>query len=96
LDIIVSIGNNWLVYRVVTSKSFDKALAKLPVNSQKRIVAKIREIAVNPYAPNNNLTKLQGRNGYRLRVGDWRVIYELQDDRLVMLVLEVGPRGGIY
>jgi mRNA interferase RelE/StbE len=84
------------VYRVVTIKSFDKALAKIPVNWQKRIVAKIRETAVNPYARNNNLTKLQGRNGYRLRVGDWRVVYELQDDRLVMLVLEVGPRGGIY
>ena len=84
------------MYRAVTTKSFDKALAKIPVNWQKRIVAKIRETAVNPYAPNNNLTKLQGRNGYRLRVGDWRVIYELQDDRLVMLVLEVGSRGGIY
>jgi mRNA-degrading endonuclease RelE of RelBE toxin-antitoxin system len=43
-----------------------------------------------------DLKKLQGRAGYRLRIGDWRVIYELHDDRLVMLVLEVGPRGGIY
>ncbi len=84
------------MYRVVTTKSFDKALAKLPVNWQKRIVAKIREVAVDPYAPNNNLTKLQGRDGYRLRVGDWRVIYALHDDRLLMLVLDVGPRGGIY
>jgi mRNA interferase RelE/StbE len=78
------------MYRVVTTKSFVKTLARLPLNWQKRIVAKIKEIAVDPYAPNNNLTKLQGRDGYRLRVGDWRVIYELQDDRLVMLVLEVG------
>jgi mRNA interferase RelE/StbE len=84
------------MYRVVTTKSFDKALAKIPVNWQKRIVAKIREVAAKPYAPNNNLTKLQGRDGYRLRVGDWRVIYELEDDRLVMLVLAVGSRGGIY
>jgi mRNA interferase RelE/StbE len=84
------------MYRVVTTKSFGKALAKLPLNWQKRIVTKIREVAANPYAPNNNLTKLQGRDAYRLRVGGWRVIYELQDDRLVMLVLEVGPRGGIY
>jgi mRNA interferase RelE/StbE len=59
-------------------------------------VAKIKEVAVDPYAPNSNLTKLQGRDGYRLRVGNWRAIYELHDDRLVMLVLEVGPRGGIY
>ena len=84
------------MYRVVTTKSFDKVLARLPLNWQKRIVAKIKEVAADPYAPNSNLTKLQGRDGYRLRVGDWRVIYELQDDRLVMLVLEVGPRGGIY
>jgi mRNA interferase RelE/StbE len=84
------------MYRVVTTKSFCKALARLPLNWQKRIVTKIREVAANPYAPNNNLTKLQGRDAYRLRVGGWRVIYELQDDRLVMLVLEVGPRGGTY
>jgi mRNA interferase RelE/StbE len=84
------------VYRVATTKSFDKALMKLPANWQKRILAKIKEVAVDPYAPNNNLTKLQGREGYRLRVGDCRVIYELQDERLTMLVLDVGPRGGIY
>jgi mRNA interferase RelE/StbE len=60
-------------------------------------VAKIRQVAADPYAPNNNLTKLQGRDAaYRLRVGDWRVIYELYDDRLVMVILEVGPGGGIY
>jgi len=84
------------MYRVVTTKSFDKALARLPLNWQKRIVAKVKEVAVDPYAPNNNLTKLQGRDGYRLRVGVWRVIYELQDERLVMLVLDMGPRGDIY
>lgn len=84
------------MYRVVTTKSFDKALARLPLNWQKRIVAKVKEVAVDPYAPNNNLTKLRGRDGYRLRVGDWRVIYELQDERLVMLVLDMGPRGDIY
>ena len=84
------------MYEIITARSFDKALAKLPANWQKRIAAKIEEVAVNPHAPNNNLTKLQRRSGYRLRVGDWRVIYELEDDRLVMLVLEVGPRGGIY
>ena len=84
------------MYRVATTKSFDKALIKLPVNWQERILAKIKEVAADPYAPNNNLTKLQGREGYRLRVGDWRVIYELHDDRLAMLVLDMGPRGRIY
>lgn len=84
------------MYRVVTTKLFDKGLSKLPVNWQKRIVARIEEVAANPYAANNNVKRFQGRAGYRLRVGDWRVIYELEDDRLVMLVLEVGSRGSIY
>lgn len=81
---------------IVTTKGFDRDLAKLPLTWQRRVVAKIREVAVAPYALNNNLTKLQGRDGHRLRVGDWRVIYELRDERLVMLVLAVGPREGIY
>jgi mRNA interferase RelE/StbE len=63
---------------------------------QKRIVGKIKKVAAAPYAQHNNVTKLQGRDGYRLRVGDWRVIYELHDDRLELWVLEVGARGGIY
>ena len=84
------------MYRVVTTKSFAKALSRLPVNWQKRIVGKIKEVAADPYAEHNNVTKLHGREGYRLRIGDWRVIYELYDDRLELWVLEVGARGGIY
>ena len=84
------------MYTVLTTKSFDQALNRIPVNWQKRIVAKIREVAADPYAPNHNLAKLQGRAGYRLRVGDWRVIYELHDDKLVMLVVVMGSRGRIY
>ena len=85
-----------MVYVIVTTKSFAKALARLPVNWQRRIVGKIKEVAADPYAGHNNVTKLQGREGYRLRIGDWRVIYELRDDRLELWVLEVGARGGIY
>ena len=84
------------MYKVVTTKSFAKALSRLPVNWQKRIVGKIKEIATDPYGRHNNVTKLQGREGYRLRTGDWRVIYELHDDRLELWALAVGARGGIY
>ena len=84
------------MYTVVTTKSFAKALSRLPVNWQKRVVAKVKEVADDPYAKHNNVTKLQGRDGYRLRIGDWRVIYELHDDRIELWVLAVGARGGIY
>jgi mRNA interferase RelE/StbE len=58
------------VYEIVTTKSFAKTLSRLPVNWQKRIVGKIKEIAADPYARHNNVTKLQGRDAYRLRMGD--------------------------
>ena len=60
------------------------------------IRGKLDQLAQDPYARNPNVTKLQGRPGYRLRVGDWRIIYELEDDRLVILVLKIALRGGAY
>ena len=68
----------------------------MPKNISGLIREKLGHIAVDPYAQHNNVTKLQNRPGYRLRVGDWRVICELQDDQLVILVLKIGPRGEIY
>ena len=62
----------------------------------KTIREKLEVIAANPYSDRPNAKKLQGRDGYRLRVGDWRVIYEIQNDELVILVLRVAPRGEVY
>ncbi|WP_330950864.1 type II toxin-antitoxin system RelE family toxin [Burkholderia thailandensis] len=39
---------------------------------------------------------MAGQPGYRLRVGDWRVLYEIEDGRVVIVVLAVKPRGGAY
>jgi mRNA interferase RelE/StbE len=66
-------------------------LNKIPRNVAKLIREKLEVIAANPYADHPNAKKLQGRDGYRLRVGDWRVIYAIQNDELVILALRVGP-----
>ena len=68
----------------------------MPRNVAALIRSKIDEIAEAPYQQHNNVTKLVGRSGYRLRVGDWRVLYDLEDQRLVMLVVRIGPRGSVY
>ena len=68
----------------------------MPRNVAKLIREKLEVIAANPYTDHPNAKKLQGRNGYRLRVGDWRVIYDIQNDLLVILVLRVAPRGEVY
>lgn len=66
----------------------------MPRNIAATIERKIVAMAADPYAPNNNATRLQGRKGYRLRVGDWRVLHELEERRV--LVLDIKPRGGAY
>jgi mRNA interferase RelE/StbE len=74
-----------------------KALVRMPRNMVDRIRDKLAELAANPGAA-RNVKKLQGREGYRLRVGDWRVVYKLDSEtgQLVVIVIDIGPRGGIY
>lgn len=70
-----------------------KTLRRMPANTAARIVEKVEEYATDPAALANNVKALKGREGIRLRVGDWRVI---MNDGVVLAVLEIGPRGGIY
>ena len=72
------------------------ALRRIPANLARTIRAKIERLAADPLAPNNNVKALKGRPGYRLRVGDWRVIYSLRRDVLVVHVLAIAPRGRAY
>jgi mRNA interferase RelE/StbE len=62
----------------------------------KLIREKLEMIAADPYADHPNAKKLQGREGYRLRVGEWRVIYKIQRDQLMIMVLKVASRGEVY
>ena len=84
------------MYSVMFTKEALRTLRRIPKNIAQLIREKIDTIAVDPYAPHNNVTKLVGRPGYRLRVGDWRVIYELQDEQVIMLVIKIGPRREVY
>lgn len=71
-----------------------RALRKLPRNLQKRIVARIEALATNPRA--HGTVKLAGQEAYRARVGDYRIIYAVADERLVVLIVDIGHRREVY
>jgi mRNA interferase RelE/StbE len=82
-------------YEVKFSKGAKKQLRKLPLDVQQRIQTKINDLAIEPRP--NGVKKLQGDdNSYRLRVGDYRVIYEIVNDVLIVTVIKVGHRSDIY
>lgn len=62
-----------------------------------RILEKLILLGDDPYQDNNNVTAMQGyEDRYRLRVGNYRVVYRIVDGALVILVIGVGVRGAIY
>lgn len=84
------------MYQIEYTRDAVKALKAMPRNVSLQIRSKIELLAADPFVANNNVKKLVGREAYRLRVGDWRVIYEIEGGRLVIHVLTVAPRGGAY
>ncbi len=83
------------MYEVFYQQQALKTLQKLPRNLSRLIREKIDQLAQDPHIPNPNVKLLEGRSGYRLRVGDWRVLYELFDDRLVIGVIKIKTRGDV-
>ncbi|MCB8934230.1 MAG: type II toxin-antitoxin system RelE/ParE family toxin [Anaerolineae bacterium] len=84
------------MYQVLYTKQAKRALLKLPHSVAQNIREKLTTIAQEPYSRHHNVTKLQNRPGYRLRVGDWRVIYDVDNGKLIILVLKIASRGEVY
>ena len=79
--------------QIAYTKAALRELTRMPRPMAERIREKIEAYAADPASQANNVTALRGRDGIRLRVGDWRIIME---DGVVLAVLEIGPRGGVY
>jgi mRNA interferase RelE/StbE len=84
-------------YRILFDKKYIKELEKIPKKIQKVIREKVSELSNNP-RPDGSI-KLQGSKKeplYRIRCGDYRVIYTIKDDILIVIIIEVGHRKDIY
>jgi len=84
------------MYFVEFKASAAKALARLSEPIGSRLRAAIDTLAQDPFGPNPRARALRGSRFFRLRVGDWRVIYGLDRERLVVLVVKIGARGDVY
>lgn len=81
-------------YKITISRLAQKQLDKLPDILAFRLIEAIYELAINPRPV--GYKKLKGRDGYRIRIGDYRIIYEIFDRELLINVVSLGHRKDIY
>ena len=82
-------------YRVLVQKTAQKVIDRLPRDLLQRVATAIDNLAIGPRPA--GCKKLVGKyDHFRVRVGDWRITYTVEDDILVITVVEVAPRGGAY
>ena len=82
------------MYQLVIDRYAQKQLAKIPPPYFNRIVKEIHDLSNDPRPP--DCKKLKGRTGYRIRIADYRVIYNIEDKILTVFVIDIGHRKNIY
>lgn len=83
------------MYRIEFVRRAQRAFRNLPADIQRRLDPAILALANNPRPP--GCVKLAGEESlWRIRVGDYRIVYQIQDDRLLVVVVKIGHRREIY
>ncbi|MCK5585575.1 type II toxin-antitoxin system RelE/ParE family toxin [Candidatus Bipolaricaulota bacterium] len=81
-------------YRLLFKRSVTKDLRSIPKKDVSRILKRIETLTDDPKPP--GCEKLSARELYRIRQGNYRILYEIQDDVLLVIVVKVGSRGDVY
>jgi len=81
-------------YKILIKPSAVKELEAIPEKDRQRIVYRIQGLAENPRP--RGCEKLSDQDKYRLRQGKYRILYQVYDDEVIVLVVRVGKRGEIY
>jgi len=81
------------MFEIEFSKSAEKQLLKLEKDIQKRVISTLERIRIRPYP---HVKKLVGSPYFRLRVGNYRVILDIRENKLLIFVVELGHRSNIY
>ena len=81
-------------YKIVFKKSVAKDLNKIPKKDISKILKVIRSLATDPRP--HGVKKLSGQERYRMRQGNYRILYSIEDEQLVITVVKVGDRRDVY
>lgn len=81
------------MYEIILAKSVEKYLDKLNSSDRERIVLALEKLRIRPEA---FLTRFVGEKSYKFRVGDYRLIVDLDRGQLIVLVIDIGHRKNIY
>ena len=84
------------MYKLLFLKQPRKKLISLSKKVSKAIIRKMEDVAKDPFKKNNNAEKLQGVDGFRLKYGDWRIIYKVEKEIVTVVVVKIETRGEIY
>jgi len=84
------------MYKLKYRRQARNYLAKLPFQIKSSIVKKLHKLQENPDDHTLDIDSLKGGDGYRLRVGQYRIIYTRQEDHLIIEVAKIRSRGDIY
>lgn len=84
------------MYNIVIRKQAKKKLQSLSASVRVRIAEKIVRLGHNPDDPSLDIKKLLGQPYFRLRVGDWRIIFDKQEELKVISIEKIGARGDVY
>ena len=82
-------------YNILISASAEKALKKIPKKDRIKIVRLIQTLAISPF-PQGVRKLMDEQSVYRVRQGNYRVIYELKNKKLIILILKIGHRKNVY
>jgi mRNA interferase RelE/StbE len=82
-------------YQIAFAPAAQRELASLGPPTRRRIARRIEALGTDPRPPGAEMLK-GGEGVLRIRVGDWRVIYVVRDDELLVLVIKIGHRGEVY
>jgi mRNA interferase RelE/StbE len=82
------------MYQVVIEKQVQKQLAKITPPNYNKVVSALQDLANNPRP--QGYKKLKGRQGFRVRIGDYRIIYNINDNILTVFILAIGNRRDVY